>query len=238
MHISKRINTFTVQHPLIGPLVWMLCVHYFITQLIVANAWDTPYSLSHNAISDLGNTVCGPYADRYVCSPLHGLMNTSFIVLGIFMGFGSALIYNGFKKSKASYIGFSLMAIAGFGTVLVGLFPENTIHELHSFGALLAFLLGNLSLVVLGSFLDMPKYMRYYTLLSGFIGLLGLILYGLKSYLGLGEGGMERLAAYPQSIWLIVFGVYISAHRYRIYRLRHKKQGLTKRSTKTGHQNH
>jgi hypothetical membrane protein len=222
MHVSERIKTFTVYHPLIGPLVWMLCVHYFITQVIVASAWDAPYSLTHNPISDLGNTACGYYAGRYVCSPLHDLMNTSFVILGAFMGVGSALIYQGFKKTTGSYIGFSLMTLAGFGTVLVGLFPENTISQFHSFGALLAFLLGNLALVVLGSVLDMPKSMRFYTLLSGFIGLLTLILYGFKNYLGLGDGGMERVVAYPQTFWLIIFGVYISTHQYRIQRLRHK----------------
>lgn len=204
----------------------MLCAHYFVTQIVVANAWDTPFSLSQNPISDLGNTACGLYSARYVCSPLHDLMNASFIVLGAFMGFGSALIYNGFKKTTGSYIGFSLMTIAGFGTVLVGLFPENTISGLHGLGALLVFLLGNLALVVLGSVLDMPKLLRYYTLLSGFVGLLALILYGLKNYLGLGDGGMERLVAYPQTFWLIIFGIYISSHHYRIYRLRHRKAHL------------
>jgi hypothetical membrane protein len=151
-------------------------------------------------------------------------MNTSFIVLGAFMAIGSALIYNEFKKTRGSYIGFSLMTIAGFGTVLVGLFPENTISQFHSFGALLAFLFGNLALVVLGSVLDMPKSMRKYTLLSGFVGLFALILYGLKNFLGLGEGGMERVVAYPQTFWLITFGIYISSHHYRIRRLRHKKE--------------
>ena len=217
---------------MIGPLVWMLCVHYFITQLVVADAWQIPYSIMHNPISDLGNTECGLYAGRYVCSPLYNLMNASFIMLGAFMAFGSALIYQGFRKTTGSYVGFSLMTMAGIGAVLVGAFPENTIGPMHSLGALLAFLFGNLALVVLGGTLDMPKYMRFYTLLSGFIGLLALVLYGLQSYLGLGEGGMERLVAYPQTFWLIVFGVYISSHQYRIQRLRHsRKRDLTKRTT-------
>lgn len=221
MHVSEKIQTFTERHPIIGPMVWILCVHYFVTQIIVAKAWDVQYSLSLNPISDLGNSACGLYAGRYVCSPLYNLMNTSFVLLGAFMALGSMLIYQGFKKSTASFVGFSLMAAAGIGSILVGLFPENTVSSLHGLGAFMAFLLGNLALVVFGSVLDMPKKLRYYTLLSGVISLLALGLFGSQNYLGLGEGGMERLAAYPQTVWLIVFGVYISGNRYRNSRLKH-----------------
>lgn len=196
----------------------MLTVHYFITQIVVANSWKIPYSWLHNPISDLGNTACGMYAGRYVCSPLHSSMNASFIALGIFMALGSLLIYQGFKETEGSLIGFSLMAVAGLGTVMVGAFPENTIRVLHFLGALLPFLLGNVGLVVLGSVLDMPKTLRFYTLISGVIALLALVAYGLHQYFGLGEGGMERLVAYPQTIWLIVFGMYISRNHYRAYK--------------------
>ncbi len=138
------------------------------------------------------------------------------------MALGSTLIYQGFKKSMGSRTGFSLMAIAGLGTVLVGVFPENINSVLHGFGAILAFALGNMSLVVLANELDMPKFLKYFTVLLGSIGLLSLALLALKIYLNLGEGGVERLTAYPQTIWLIVFGIYISAHRFRVQRLKHK----------------
>jgi hypothetical protein len=35
---------------------------------------------------------------------------------------------------------------------------------------------------------------------------------------GLGRGGMERLVSYPQTIWLVLFGVYMSATRIRAAR--------------------
>lgn len=214
MHVSKRVQVFCRRHPLVGPIVWILSAHYFVVQIVAAKAWNTPFSIANNPISDLGNTACGLYADRFVCSPLSGLMNMSFVMLGAFMAIGSLLIYQGFKKSTGSFIGFSLMGVAGFGAVLVGVFPENTIHGLHGLGAFLAFACGNVALIVLGSVLEMPKSMRYYTLFSGVFALGALVLYGTMTYLGLGEGGMERLASYPQTLWLIVFGVYISGHRY------------------------
>jgi hypothetical membrane protein len=215
MKPSQMIQTFHERYPFVGPSFWMASVQYYIVQIIVALAWTMPYSLRFNTISDLGNTACGPYNDRYVCSPLHGLMNTSFVILGITMILGAILIYHEFSKSFGSALGFSFMAIAGFGSILVGAFPENTIHNLHLFGTALPFLIGNLGLLLLGSVLDIPMKLRVYTLFSGLLALLALVLFTTHTYFGLGIGGMERIVAYPQTMWLIVFGIYISGNRMR-----------------------
>ena len=210
MHPLKKVKTFTDRYPLIGPVIWIASIHYFFIQTSVAMAWTTPFSLANNPISDLGNTACGIYSERFVCSPQHNLMNASFITLGLIMAVGSLLIYQEFKKSPTSRVGFSFMAVAGAGTLLVGLFPENTVGFLHLLGAALAFLVGNLGIVVLGAKLDLPKYLRYFTLFSGCLALVALGLYVLGLNFGIGQGGMERVTAYPQTIWLIVFGLYIS----------------------------
>lgn len=215
MKPSKAIKTFTDRYPLIGPSFWILSVQYFVTQLVVAHAWSRPYSLTQNTISDLGNSVCGPYGSRFVCSPLHNWMNASFIVLGLFMIVGSTLIYHEFHRSWGSAVGFGCMAVAGIGTVLVGLFPENTISSLHIIGAALPFLVGNIGLVVLGTALSLPRLLRYYTILSGAIALFALALLLTNNYLGIGLGGMERITAYPQTVWLIVFGIYMSSNHSR-----------------------
>lgn len=204
-----------------GPGMWMLSVQYFLIQILATLSFKNNYSLIHNTISDLGNTTCGVYGGRFVCSPLHNLMNVSFIVLGIFMATGSLLIYQEFKESRATLIGFSFMAAAGVGTVMVGLFPENTILALHLIGALLPFLVGNLGIVVLGFTLNIPKSLRVYTLATGYISLIALLFLLTHAYLGIGIGGMERITAYPQTIWLIVFGVYISKNH--ILKLRNSR---------------
>ncbi|MDQ3064878.1 MAG: DUF998 domain-containing protein [bacterium] len=221
MHISRKINTFSNQHPFVGPITWILCVQFFVVQYIVASAWKIPHSWNSNTISDLGNTTCGAYGDRFVCSPMHSLMNSSFGILGISMAIGSALIYYGFKRTTKSYIGFSLMAVAGVGTWFVGVFPEDTIGILHTFGAALPFLFGNLSLIILGLELDMPRLLKFYTLFSGTIALIALVLFLSENYLIFAIGGMERIVAYPQTIWMIVFGVYISANRIRTENILH-----------------
>src|SRR3989344_2327035 len=140
MKPSRAIKAFTEHHPFVGPSFWLGSIQYYLVQLIVGMAWETRYSAFNNTISDLGNTVCGVYDERYVCSPLHTLMNISFVALGVTMMVGGILIYEEFKATTGSLIGFSCMVVAGLGTILVGLFPENTINSLHSFGAFLPFL--------------------------------------------------------------------------------------------------
>jgi hypothetical membrane protein len=212
----ERVQAFTNRYPWLGPLVYVLSVQYFLIQFIVAQSWPTAYSVSQHVISDLGNTACGAYAMRYVCSPLHGIMNASFIMLGVTMALGSLLIYQEFRRTWASFIGFNLMGLAGFGTILVGLFPENTVSELHAIGAFLALGFGNLSLIVLAlAITQARRSFRVYTFVSGIISLVALVLFIFHTYAGLGAGGMERLVSYPQTIWLILFGAYMTFTRYR-----------------------
>lgn len=215
MQPSRMIRTFTDKYPFVGPIFWMVSIQYYIIQVVVATAWMVHYSLTQNTISDLGNTACGSYGGRFVCSPLHSLMNASFITLGFTMIFGATLIYQEFKETRGSLTGFVFMSAAGLGTLIVGLFPENSINILHIMGAALPFLVGNIGLVILGSVLDMPRSVRTYTLISGVISLIALIFFIFHIYFGLGIGGTERLVAYPQTMWLIVFGIYISSNHIK-----------------------
>lgn len=217
MTLSRTIQTLTKRYPLAGPACWILSLQYFIVQFAAALAWTAPYSWFHNTISDLGNTACGIYSNRYVCSPLHVLMNASFILLGVTMVAGAVLIYYELlpklKRRKSAFVGFCCLALAGLGTVVVGFFPENSVWGLHIIGASLPFLIGNLGLVVLGIALPLPRGLRVYTVLSGVITLITLILLITNHHLGLGLGGMERITAYVQTIWLIVFGLYMTKSR-------------------------
>jgi hypothetical membrane protein len=216
MKPSAMIQTFTDRYPFVGPALWISSIQYYVVQVIVARAWTiVPYSWRGNTISDLGNTVCGQYGERYVCSPRHALMNLSFMILGITMFLGAVLLYREFKRTNGSFLGFSFMAYAGVGTILVGFFPENTSSILHFLGAGLPFLLGNIGLLILGYSLDIPTYLRRFTILSGVVSLIALAFFVSHHYLIFEIGGMERLAIYPQTVWLIVFGVYISKNRMR-----------------------
>lgn len=136
-------------------------------------------------------------------------MNASFIILGITMLLGALILYYAFHKNKGTAAGFSAFALGGLGAIVVGIYPENTVPIFHGVGALLPFLIGNMGIVLLGYALRLPKSLRIYTLLSGAVPLLALVCYASNHWLGLGEGGIERIVAYPQTIWWIVLGLYV-----------------------------
>lgn len=220
-HTSRRVQAFTNKYPLLGPLIWILSVQYFAVQFYVASRWPVPFKYDEHLISDLGNTACGVYSDRLVCSPDYALMNWSFIMLGITMALGALFIYQGFRKTRATFIGFILMALAGFGTFLVGMFPENTIGWAHALGAALALGVGNLSLLFLAFGLRQVRQgFRLYTFSSGMLSLIVLGLFVFNINFGLGQGTMERIVSYPQTAWLILLGLHMSATRIRA---RHNK---------------
>lgn len=196
----------------VGAVLWILSVQYYIVQIAVAGFWaqNNGYSWAHNTISDLANTHCGLYGDRFVCSPLHTAMNISFVVIGITMMSGAYFLQKQLVRHGNAKFGFVCMAIAGVGTTIVGLFPENTVSTLHIIGAALPFVLGNLGMIIIGlSLTQLPSILRTYTVLSGALGLLALVLFQANIYIGLGEGGVERFVSYPQSVWMIVFGMYL-----------------------------
>ena len=206
----RRAQQYSAHYPKLGPILYVASIQYFAIQLFVALHWKPPYNLSRDTISDLGNTACGTWNGRYVCSPLHNWMNTSFVVLGITMMLGSVLVSRNSVNGRASKAGFAAMAISGAGVIMVGFFPENSVSALHGLGAAIPFMLGNASLIILALSLKMPALLRLYFFLSGVIALLGLAAYASSHDLGLGEGGIERVVAYPQTICLIVIGFYLA----------------------------
>ena len=153
-------------------------------------------------------------------------MNFAFFALGVLMAVGAPLIHQEFREHRLASVGFAGMAIAGVGTVLVGLFPENVNHTAHVLGAAGPFLVGNVALIILSLTLAMPTSVRVLTGIAGGIGLVGLLLFAIGFDLGLGQGGMERVAAYPQTIWLIIFGVYMSKNHYVKRRQMRREIGL------------
>jgi hypothetical membrane protein len=198
-----------VRYPKLGPILYASSIQFFAVQIFVAMRWTPPYSLARDTISDLGNTACRTFNARFVCSPLHGLMNASFIVLGVAMTAGSVLISRQAARSHAATVGFAAMAISGIGVIIVGIFPENSVPAFHGLGAAISFTIGNAALIIMAAAPVMPTALRVYSLLSGALALLALVSYSSSHYLGLGEGGTERVVAYPQVVWLIVIGIFL-----------------------------
>ncbi len=210
-----RVQSFQARYPWLGPIIWILSSLYFVTQVIVAWVWNPPYSMVNNTISDLGNTACGIYHAGYICSPRSWLMNIAFVFLGVVMASGALLLFwefherNGTERVVAA-TGFTLIGVAGVGAALVGIFPENSNHTMHFVGAGLSIAVANIAIVLLGWSLTLPGHLRRFMLMWGSASLLAAVCFACHRYFGLGAGVMERLAAYPETIWLIIFGIYVS----------------------------
>jgi hypothetical membrane protein len=205
-----------------GPAIVVLSSWYFAAQVLAAWVFRPPYSFVTNAISDLGNTACLP-SQSGICSPLYVVMDASIAILGLAMIVGAILIFSEFSFSQyrreqtAALAGFVCMGLGGLGAILVGSVPENvnTAH-LHTVGTAMAIGFGQLAILILGLILrQIPDWLREFMIVTSLFVLLAGIAIAGKHQFGIGGGALERLAQYPESVWLILFGFYISRNHHR-----------------------
>jgi hypothetical membrane protein len=183
--------------PWLGAGWWALCFQFFVAEQIARMRWPGHYSMSINWISDLGAAH----------SPLHWVMNSSFVVQGVLIAVGAILMRRLFP-AKASYrVALLLFLVSGVGVLVVGLVPEDTDAQVHRVAALVHLLAGNLAMILMGLAMvagaARVRFRGAITLLAGLLGLTALAL------LGLGEkdvGIFERFAAYPLTLWLTWMG--------------------------------
>ncbi|MBJ6638743.1 DUF998 domain-containing protein [Streptomyces sp. DHE7-1] len=203
----------------IGYAAWIVgVVQFFVIHLIVESAWARPYSWARNNISDLGNARCAMQPDpepRYICSPQHGLMNASFIVLGVLLVVGVVLTGAAWRKGVTAVAARFLLACAGVGFTLAGLAPADVHENQHILGAVLIMALGNTGLLLAGAGLacEVPSPLRWTAVLLGAVAVTAFGLYLSHHYLGLGMGGMERVAAFPLLAWTLAAGTLALPHR-------------------------
>lgn len=204
---------------IVGAVAFLLgAIQFFIAQIVAATAWKSPYSWSRNWISDLGNTTCGPFAvphgsSSYVCSPLHVVMNASFVASGLLFLVGVIALWKLWPDGSLARVGKVLLLLSGALKPLVGLAPENTNVGVHLLGAL------NLPLASIGILLvslairPVRGGLGIFGVAMASLGLVGTVLSSASQYageavtLGLGYGGMERVADYPAFAWMVVVAV-------------------------------
>ncbi len=206
----------------IGALLWLFCFQFFVAEQIARMAWTIPYSMTRNAISDLGVLGCGPH----ICSPLHALMNGSFVLQGLLIVSGVVLARGSFPKGRLSTLALAAIALAGLGVLVVGLVPENVNRELHTAGAALNFFAGNIGMILAGvsmlRALRRPSTHAWLSIAAGAIGLLATLLLGFHNApawnrLNLASGAVERAAAYPLPLWLTGTGLLLLVRRCEGY---------------------
>jgi hypothetical membrane protein len=200
-------------------------LQYVVGQIVVALIYTGHYSLHDNYISDLGNTACGPFAVPHgmpiqVCSPAHAVMNTSFVVSGVFTIVGALLMRPIWPAGRLATTGVALWVVAGLGKIVVGLVPENADAGLHLLGAF-NIPLGSIAILLLSIAVrrTAPSLAGVGVALA-VLGLVGTVLSAAGQvspglYLGLGVGGSERLAGYPGNLWMLIIGTLaVSAGRH------------------------
>jgi hypothetical membrane protein len=202
-----------------GAVLWTLCLQYFIAEAIAISGWPGSYSLNENYISDLGAAHCGAStgaslgASSAICSPLHLLMNASFLLQGLLIVFGALLIRRSFPTRGLWAAAMFLIGAAGVGVFVVGLAPEDVAPKLHFLGAVANFVCCNAGMAAMG--IAMLRWRKpalalgLITLAAGTIGLIGFAFLAAGIYPGLGVGGMERLIVYPFPLWLASMGVLL-----------------------------
>ena len=199
----------------LGAVAWILSLQFFVIQGVVQSAWTTPFSLAHNMISDLARETCGPLVRApgidVACSPWHALMNASIILNGILIPLGVLWTRSWWPKHRAMTIALAMIALTAPGHFLVGLFPSDTGPLGHLLGAGSILALGNPGMVIGG--LAAWRERRgnaIASLVLGLTGIAGTLLFLSVIDLGIGLGGMERVAFYPLTLWCGFQGIAIA----------------------------
>ncbi|WP_369137882.1 DUF998 domain-containing protein [Modestobacter versicolor] len=179
-----------------GGLAWALTLQFFVVEAIAASRFGG-FSYSEDVISDLGTAG----------SAARVLMNASFVVQGLLIAAGALLLGPGLAGTGGR-LARVLLVVSGLGVLLVGVFPSDGNATAHSLAAGAHLLGGGVGLIAL-AYGVRPRSEELGTALAvlGLVGVIGTIFFGSAVFLGLGEGGMERVAAYVIPIGLVAAGI-------------------------------
>lgn len=165
-----------------------------------------------NTISDLGVNIDGwGYA---------WIFDGSIIVLGALAIAGIIAIYPILPRSSLSYPASYVLAMGCVGAIGVGLFTEQSTWmggHAHDYFSVWTFAWANFGLFLMGLAMWGDSRWGRYALLTTFLGILSTIALGFYiqniltngAFFGLGEGGLERVVAFPVLLWAILVGVVI-----------------------------
>lgn len=137
-------------------------------------------------------------------------MNGSIVLLGVAIVLGVVLAGPLWARAGTPRSARLLLGAAGAGWITAGLVPGDVDEEVHPLGALGVFVAGNLGLILAGlrSRGSGRTALRVGAVFLGVLGTVATVLFFSGEYLGLGLGGMERVAAYALPVatfaWAVV----------------------------------
>jgi|BarGraIncu00421A_1022006.scaffolds.fasta_scaffold12803_2 hypothetical membrane protein len=201
--VDLRVNSLKVA----GALLFVAGI-LTVLGIVTAEATYPGYSVSQNYISDLGGAKP---PNGVIKQPAATILDTAVAVGGLLIVGGAYAIHRALDKSTFPSALPLLLALAGIGSVGVGVFNES-FGRIHSLFALLMFAAWGLAAIV--AFTQQKALFRYFSVILGVIALANLFLYEVLAQASptvvfLGVGGAERWVAYPLLLWLIGFGGYL-----------------------------
>jgi hypothetical membrane protein len=172
------------------PIVIFLCLWLSIS----GSPW---FSWTHNALSDLG--IGGIYAF---------IFNNGLILGGIF-----AFVFSiGLSKTLKNKLGAYLLAISSIALICTGLFPVN-IFVLHYVSSSIFFISLTLALFIIGITLKETKFEHRLGITAIIFAIIAcsapLFLNVLK-----GIAVPEAIVCFPAFIWLLTYGIKLTADEY------------------------
>lgn len=191
---------------------------FLAANVVVGLAWRHPsFSWATNNISDLGNATCGQWdttRPRQVCSPWHTAMNVSMVCTGLLLALGALLAGWALGRGPAVRATQILVLAGAGGFALAGLYPADVNENNHFLAALLIFALGNAGMVTAALARQSPFLapMRGLSITLGATAIAGTTLFFAQADLGIGVGGMERVAVFPLLIWVFAVGLRVLRH--------------------------
>lgn len=205
----------------IGAALWVASALLLPVQLIVALQWPDGYSVTGNAISDLGVTVCGPFTEggvvREVCSPWHVGFNAGMVVSGVLTALGAVLLHGCWSR-RTGRVATILMAAVGVCVVAVGFAPWDRHPALHDGAAAAQALLQWAAMILLAVAAGRSVF-RWVTIAAVAVSILGFAAFLLAldgaAVPGLSFGIAERLSFDTLTVWTAAVGVAVLVGRGR-----------------------
>lgn len=200
----------------LGAACWLLATPLFLAaNVVVGLAWrQPPFSWATHNISDLGNVTCGLWDStrpRPVCSPWHDAMNGAMAATGVLLALGVLLTWPALGRGVAATAARLLTLAAAAGYALAAAAPADVDENRHFLAALLIFVAGNLAMPVAALAGRSPalRGMRAASLVLGAAGVAGVVLFLGQVDVGIGVGGMERVAVFPLLVWTVLVGLRV-----------------------------
>ncbi len=179
-----------------GALALLVRPAHIAMEFVVAAATTGGYSFLADSVSRLGQVGCS----AAYCSPRHELMNGSFMVFGVLLAGGAALL----ARSLGWWVA-GLLVVSGVSSFATGLVPLDQDVTLHAVAAAPLFVAQPIALIVLGARLrsDRPRLART-LLMTGVVTAASAVAFVLSGD-GPASGALERLALWPVLVGLAGF---------------------------------